>query len=68
MSFVKIGITSGLRGTFATMYDEDGPIQTSPMSYKNSRGAIQDAIAWAKAEFGDDWKYHCDFKEIPRDK
>lgn len=57
---IYIGITSGMRGTFPVMYDEDGPIQTG-CTCKNYESAKKEAISWAKAEFGDDWKNHTPF-------
>lgn len=60
--FVRFGTSHGMRGSFSMMYDKDGPIQTG-MTAKNYEQARKDAIAWAKAEYGDDWQRHCDFKE-----
>ncbi len=64
---IKIGVTSGMRGMFPVMYDEDGPIDTG-FTAKNRKQAIQFAIEWAKDEFGDDWKDHCDFTETKEKK
>jgi hypothetical protein len=59
---IRIGITSGMRGTFTVMYDDDGPINTG-FTCKNHEEAKRAAVNWAKAEFGDDWKNHCDIVE-----
>ena len=47
---IKIGVTSGMRGYFAVKYDEEGPIQTSPITCKTFKEAQEDAVFWAKAE------------------
>jgi hypothetical protein len=47
---VRIGVTFGLRGYFAVMYDDDGPIQTSPISCKTFDAAVADAKTWAQSE------------------
>ena len=57
---IKIGVTSGLRGIFPVMYDNDGPIQTG-FTAKNYKEGAQFAIDWAKAEFGPNWEKHIDF-------
>lgn len=46
----RIGVTNGLRGYFAVMYDSEGPIMTGIGSYKSSEEAWAEAITWAKAE------------------
>lgn len=49
-----ITITSGMRGWFAVMIDDnDGfpePVQTGIGSYKTSEGAMREAREWAEAE------------------
>lgn len=60
---IKIGATSGMRGYFAVMYDEDGPINTSPITCKSFSEAEKDAVEWAKSEFGDNYKIHLGFTE-----
>lgn len=47
---LRVGVTCGLRGYFAVLYDKDGPIQTGIGSYKTRDGAILEAKDWAKAE------------------
>lgn len=59
---VMIGTTSGLRGYFAVMYDEEGPIQTG-FTCRTYDAAKWAAIDWAKAEFGTAWKEHCDYDD-----
>lgn len=46
----KITVTSGLRGYFAVMYDQDGAIQTGLGSYATSEEAAVEARQWAEAE------------------
>jgi len=59
---IRIGITSGMRGIFPVMYNnEDGPIQTGYIC-KDNNECIKAAINWAKDEFGDRWEIHCDYK------
>lgn len=38
-----VGVTKGMRGWFAVLYDHDGPIQTGIGSYKTREGAEQEA-------------------------
>lgn len=59
---IKIGATSGMRGHFPVMYDNDGPIDTG-FTCKDHQTTIQAAIDWAKAEFGSSWENHCDYTE-----
>jgi hypothetical protein len=47
---MRIGVTSGLRGYFAVLYDNDGPIESGIGSYKNWEGAAIEALDWAQAE------------------
>lgn len=47
---IRIGITHGMRGWFAVKYDDEGPIDTSPLSFKTSAEARKDAIDWANEE------------------
>ena len=46
----KIGITKGMRGYFAVMYDEDGPIQSGIGSYATHDEAISESREWDIAE------------------
>lgn len=46
---IRVGVTSGIRGYFAVMYDDNGPIQTG-LTFKDFKGALQYAIEWAKAD------------------
>lgn len=57
---VKFGVTHGLRGYFAVMYDEDGPIQSGIGSYETSDDAWTEAQQWARSEYGDYWLAHMD--------
>jgi hypothetical protein len=45
-----LGVTQGLRGWFAVLYDSDGPIQTGIGSYSTAEGASKEAIEWWEAE------------------
>lgn len=47
---IRFGVTCGLRGFFAVMYDDEGPIQTGIGSHADGLGAAEDAIEWAEAE------------------
>jgi hypothetical protein len=47
-----IGITNGLRGYFAVLYDECGPIQSGIGSYETPEGAADEARDWAVSEGG----------------
>jgi hypothetical protein len=47
---VRFGVTSGMRGFFAVMYDDEGPIQSGIGSYDNSTAAALEAMQWAEAE------------------
>lgn len=42
-----IGVTQGLRGWFAVLYDADGPIQSGIGSYKTAAEAQSEAIDWS---------------------
>ena len=46
----RIGITHGLRGWFAVLYDDDGPIQSGIGSYRTPEEAKREAIDWARTE------------------
>jgi hypothetical protein len=46
---VKIGVTSGMSGHFAVMYDDDGPINTGVGRYKTRKEAVQEARDWSRA-------------------
>lgn len=48
---IKIGITSGMRGYYAVMYDDiEGPIHTGVGSYATPQEAEEEAREWAAAE------------------
>lgn len=47
---VRFGITTGMRGIFAVMYDDEGPIQSGVGSYSNAKEAWLEAAEWAEAE------------------
>ena len=47
--YPRIGITSGMRGMFPVMYDEEGPIMTG-MTCKTQKQLRVVAISWARAE------------------
>jgi hypothetical protein len=59
---IWISTTSGIRGRFAVMFDDDGAIQTG-MTCKTFKQCKDDAIAWAKDEFGEKWQDHTDLQE-----
>jgi hypothetical protein len=46
----KIGVTNGLRGYYAVLYDQDGPIQTGIGSYETPEEAACEACDWAASE------------------
>lgn len=46
----RIGVSYGLRGWFAVLYDDEGPIQSAPGSFATEREAHEDAKAWGRAE------------------
>ena len=46
----RVGVTHGLRGWFAVLYDEAGPIQSGIGSYETPEGAAQEARDWAISE------------------
>jgi hypothetical protein len=54
---IRISTTAGMRGMFPVMYDDDGPIQTG-LTCRNFEECKNEAIAWAKSEFGENWKDH----------
>lgn len=47
---ISFGISSGLRGWFAIVYDEAGPIQSGIGSYRDEGGAYDEAYDWALSE------------------
>lgn len=51
---IYFGITKGLRGWFAVMYDQDGPIQSGIGSYPDEKKhlAQSEAADWAASEHG----------------
>lgn len=46
----RVGVTHGLRGYFAVLYDQDGPIQSGVGSYETPDGAYREARDWAISE------------------
>ncbi len=48
--YPRVGVTSGLRGYFAVLYDQDGPIQSGVGSYKSAKEAMVEAREWAESE------------------
>lgn len=46
----RIGVTQGMRGWFAVLYDEEGPINSGIGSYATPQGAHEEALEWAQAE------------------
>jgi hypothetical protein len=46
----RIGVTSGMRGWFAVLCDDDGPLQSGIGSYSSAIEAWQEACEWAEAE------------------
>lgn len=56
---LKIGMTSGMRGRFAVLYDDNNtePIQTG-LTCKTFKDGCRYCISWAKAEFGTKWRDH----------
>ena len=59
---IRFGTTSGLRGMFPVMYDDDGPIQTGP-TCRTFQQCKDTAIEWARIEFGDKWQEHTNLRE-----
>ena len=49
---ISIGVTSGLRGYFAVLYDEAGPITSGIGSYETPEAAAEEARDWAVSEGG----------------
>jgi len=47
---LRIGVTNGLRGFFAVLYDDEGPIQSGPGSFKTAKRAAFEAQDWATSE------------------
>ena len=47
---IRFGISSGMRGTFAIVYDDDGVIQSGIGSYTDAKDAWKEAYEWAMAE------------------
>jgi hypothetical protein len=47
---IRFDVTSGMRGFFAVMYDDEGPIQSGIGSYDNSTAAALEAMQWAQSE------------------
>ena len=47
---IRFGVTYGMRGFFAIIYDNDGPIQSGIGSYSSGKEAAIEAIEWAESE------------------
>lgn len=47
---MRIGVTYGLRGYFAVLYDTEGAIQSGIGSYETEDGAKEEAYEWSCAE------------------
>lgn len=47
---ISFEVDRGLRGYFAVMYDNDGPIQTGIGSFDNPKNAAIEAWEWAMEE------------------
>lgn len=47
---IQFGVTSGLRGCFALVYDDAGPIQSGIGSYDTPELAAVEAAEWAESE------------------
>lgn len=47
---MTIGISEGIGGHYAVLYDSDGPIQTGLGRYPTPLEAAQEAQGWAEAE------------------
>lgn len=47
---IRFGVIRGMRGFFAIMYDDGGPINSGTGSYANSKEAAMEAYEWAIAE------------------
>lgn len=50
MNFIHFGVDRGMRGYFAVVYDNNGPIQTGIGSYETYLEALEEAIEWAESE------------------
>lgn len=50
MKYPRIGVSSGMRGWYSVLYDQEGPIHTGICSFETKEEAIQDAQCWAQAE------------------
>lgn len=50
MTKIQFGVTHGLRGWFAIMYDDEGPIQSGIGSYDTPAEAWKEAAEWADSE------------------
>lgn len=47
---IQFGVTYGMRGWFAIIYDDDGPIQSGIGSYHTAAEAWVEAAQWAESE------------------
>ena len=66
---IHFGISSGLRGYFAIIYDEAGPIQSGIGSYDNPQDAWSEAYDWAACEGASPIELHRILNEMyPRTK
>lgn len=46
----KVGVSFGLRGSFAVLFDLEGPIQSGCGSFRDAEDAWREAEDWADAE------------------
>ena len=60
-----VGVTSGLRGYYTVLYDNDGPIQSGVGSYTSYDDAAIEAREWAAAE---GIEFDDDRQGIPRER
>lgn len=47
---IKVGVARGMRGYFAVLYDDDGPIESGVGSFGTYAEAHEEAVAWAQSE------------------
>ena len=49
-STIRFGVAHGMRGFFAIMYDDEGPINSGIGSYSSPAEAGVEAAQWAESE------------------
>jgi len=47
---IRVGVAKGMRGYFAVLYDDDGPIESGVGSFGTYAEAHEEAVAWAQSE------------------